>query len=278
MRISVPQSSTPGSAPAASQPAVPGFAPLPAGPIDQIGVPIWDSREIAAELKGFLPFYETRPIRQNDGGMKSSGLFTLWHILKKVNPKLVVESGVWKGQSTWLIENALPEAAIFAIDPASEGILYRTKRAEYTTNDFTILDWSNIKDYLADTLVFFDDHQDVFARLKLCRELGIKTVILDDNYPEYSGNRHISLAAILNQKSETGAMRFPKEREYLLDAIASYHKFPPVFDYREAVTMETSYITTPSIFGAYDPARHAGLEPYWQDASSYRWTSLVRFK
>ncbi|MEO6096908.1 MAG: hypothetical protein ABIW76_15025 [Fibrobacteria bacterium] len=278
MRISIPQTSKPASAAAPYQDRNPAVTPTPPAPIEQIGTPIWDLQEIAAQLKGFLPFYETRPIRQNEGGMKSSGLFTLWHILKKVDPKLVVESGVWKGQSTWLIENALPEAVIFAIDPASEGIQYRTKRAEYTTNDFTTLDWSHIKDYLVDTLVFFDDHQDVFARLKLCREMGIKTVILDDNYPEYSGNRHISLAAILNQKSETGALRFPTEREYLLEAISSYHKFPPVFDYREAVTMETSYITTPSVFGAYDPARHAGLEPYWQDASSYRWTSLVRFK
>src|SRR5258706_15702728 len=106
MRITVPPSNA--SAPAPGPVPGPDRAsqPQPQTRIDEIGSPIWNAQEIAGELKGFLPFYETRPIRQNDGGMKSSGLFTLWHILRKVNPKLVVESGVWKGQSTWLIENA----------------------------------------------------------------------------------------------------------------------------------------------------------------------------
>jgi hypothetical protein len=247
-------------------------------PIYEIGSPVWNHREIAEELKGFLPFYESRPIRQNDGGMKSSGLFTLWHIVRKFNPKLVFESGVWKGQSTWLLENALPKALIVAIDPAAEGILYRTKRAEYMTQDFLASDWRSLGEYFPDTLAFFDDHQDVFPRLKACRELGIKTVILDDNYPEYSGNRHVSMAALLNQKNAGGTHRYPAERAFLLENTASYHMFPPIFDYLESVTMEQSRITVPSVFGAFDPVRHAGLETYWQDASSYRWTTLVRFK
>ncbi len=272
MRISVsqPNASTPGPNPS------PG--PGADARIDEIGQPVWSMREIADELKDFLAFHETRPIRTNDGGMKSSGLFTLWHILKKTQPLLVVESGVWKGQSTWLIENALPKALIFAIDPAAEGILYRTPRAEYTTQDFLTFDWKSLGDHLSQTLVFFDDHQDVFPRLKLCRELGIKTVVLDDNYPDYSGNRHISTAAILNQKLDNGNFRFPSERKFLLENIAAYHMFPPIFDYRESVTMEKSFITVPSVLGAFDPNRHAGLEPYWQDAPSYRWTTVVRFK
>lgn len=244
----------------------------------EIGSPIWNRAEIADRLKEFLPLYANRPIGQNDGGMKSSGLFTLWHIMGKLNPSLVIESGVWKGQSTWLIENTLPQALIVAIDPASEGILYRTQRAEYMTQDFLVSDWKSLGPGISEALAFFDDHQDVFARLKLCRELGIRTVILDDNYPEYSGNRHVSMAALLNQKNADGTCRFPSERAYLLDNVASYHMFPPIFDYGEAVTMERSFITVPSVFGTFDPARHSGLETYWQDASSYRWTTLVRFK
>jgi hypothetical protein len=177
-----------------------------------------------------------------------------------------------------MIEKALPQANVFCIEPASEGIIYKTDRADYTTDDFLGFDWPSLGSALASTLVFFDDHQDVFPRLKLCRNLGIKAVILDDNYPEYSGNRHVSMAAILNQKQNDGMFQYPIERKFLLENVESYHMFPPIFDFSDSVTMEKSFITIPSIHGQFNSALHSELSTYWQDAASYRWTTLVRFK
>ena len=43
-------------------------------------------------------------------------MFATFFILKKLNPSFVIESGVFRGQSTWLIENALPNSEILSID------------------------------------------------------------------------------------------------------------------------------------------------------------------
>ena len=42
--------------------------------------------------------------------------FYFYLILKNLKPELIIESGVYKGQSTWLIENTLPNSKIISID------------------------------------------------------------------------------------------------------------------------------------------------------------------
>ena len=44
--------------------------------------------------------------------------------LNKIKPKFVVESGIYKGQTTWLIEKTLPKAKILAIDINLESRTY----------------------------------------------------------------------------------------------------------------------------------------------------------
>ena len=43
-------------------------------------------------------------------------MFATYYFLKKINPRFVVESGVHKGQSTWLIEKTLPNSEVLSID------------------------------------------------------------------------------------------------------------------------------------------------------------------
>ena len=57
-----------------------------------------------------------RPIKNNQYGMKIPHLFNLYLVLKKLNPKLIVESGILAGQGTWLMQNACPEAKIISFD------------------------------------------------------------------------------------------------------------------------------------------------------------------
>ena len=49
--------------------------------------------------------------------MHAPDLFTLWFILNKYQPKVVIESGVWKGISTLLIRKTLPNCKIICLDP-----------------------------------------------------------------------------------------------------------------------------------------------------------------
>ena len=68
------------------------------------------------ELDEFHQLYADRPIANNEGGMKSPHLFATFHTLRKLRPLLIIESGVWKGQGTWLMKKALPEVNILSFD------------------------------------------------------------------------------------------------------------------------------------------------------------------
>ena len=43
----------------------------------------WDNDSILGELDNFIPIYESRPIKNNKGGMQFSSMFYFFFILKK---------------------------------------------------------------------------------------------------------------------------------------------------------------------------------------------------
>ena len=96
------------------------------------------SQDIINYLDEFSKLYKQRPIHDNSGGAKVPHMFGLFYILKKLNPKFVIESGVWKGQTTWLIEKTLPKAKIFAIDVKLNKREYisKSKNVIYSNKDF----------------------------------------------------------------------------------------------------------------------------------------------
>ncbi len=147
--------------------------------------PNWDYEEIINEIEIFLKIYEKRPISNNKGGMKFPHAFGLYFILKKINPSLVIESGVFKGQSTWIIENTLPNAEIICLDIDLSKREYISKKAKYSNLDFKFQDLSKIPE---NTLVLFDDHVNHLNRIKEAYFFGIKNIILDDNYKSNSGD------------------------------------------------------------------------------------------
>jgi len=127
-------------------------------------LPDWSIDEIKNELDNFTKIYSERPIKKNDFGMKFPHMFACYFILKKINPEFVIESGVYKGQSTWLIEKVLPNAKILSIDIKLHLRKYISQKAEYSDLDFKFHDLTNINP--EKTLAFFDDHQNCLERLK----------------------------------------------------------------------------------------------------------------
>ena len=76
------------------------------------------TREKMLELiDEFHQLYQTRPIKDNNGGMKSGHMFPSWFVIKTLQPKYIIESGVWKGLGTWFFEKASPNSKIISIDP-----------------------------------------------------------------------------------------------------------------------------------------------------------------
>lgn len=143
------------------------------------------TRIITNEIIKFLTLYKERPIRINVNGAGFDNMFALYFILKKIKPKFVIESGVLRGQTTWLIEKTLPKSKILSIDINLKNRKYISKKVKYSSKDFKFQDLNNIP---KNTLVFFDDHQNHFERLKQCKFFGIKNIVLEDNYPVSRGD------------------------------------------------------------------------------------------
>ena len=135
-------------------------------------------------------------IKENIHGMRFQHMFATYFILKKINPSLIIESGVFKGQSTWLIENTLPHSEILSIDIDLSQREYISKKAKYSSRDFKDQDFSKIPE---NTLVFFDDHVNHYERLQQAKFFNIKNIILEDNYPVGKGDFY-SLKHAYNNK------------------------------------------------------------------------------
>src|SRR6188768_1405013 len=115
---------------------------LPMQEIKQIGDTGWTYADIRDSIPQFLEILKNKPIGNNAGGMKTPHLFATWYMLRKLNPKNVIESGVWKGQGTWLIEQALPGANIYSIDIRLDLREYKSDKVHYFNQDFSTIDWS----------------------------------------------------------------------------------------------------------------------------------------
>ena len=147
--------------------------------------PNWKNDEILLELKRFSKIFKNRPIETNKDGMRFEHMFATYFILKKIKPSVVIESGVFKGQSTWLIEKTLPKAKIISIDINLDQRKYISKKAKYSNLDFKYHDFSKLPE---NTLVFFDDHVNHLERIQQAKFYNIKNIILEDNYKPYEGD------------------------------------------------------------------------------------------
>ncbi len=149
------------------------------------GNPGWNNNDILNELDNFIHLYQNRPIKDNKGGMLFPQMFYFYFVLKKINPELVIESGVYKGQSTWLIENTLPNSEIIALDIDLSQREYISKKAFYSSKDFRFHNFSKVPN---NTLVFFDDHVNHIERIIESKFFNIKNIVLEDNYSAGSGD------------------------------------------------------------------------------------------
>ncbi len=153
--------------------------------LEAIGSPPWSKEDIIGSVDEFLDIYNSRPIKNNNGGMKISHMFGVWFMAKRLTPDLIVESGVWKGQSTWLLEQACPKAQIISFDINLRPRLYISKKVHYCNYDFSEYEWKNLPEK---NLVFFDDHQNAYERLKTCKWVGFRDIIFEDNFPQGFGD------------------------------------------------------------------------------------------
>lgn len=236
--------------------------------------------------------------------MKSPHLFPLWFLIRRLQPKYIIENGVWKGQGTWFIEKAAPNAQLYCLDPNLTRLVYKSQQAYYSTTDFSQHDWSHIpKDQ---TLVFFDDHQNALQRIKAAQKMGFHYLMFEDNYPPGRGDTY-SLKKALTMTGYRPQIYYPKikflnllvalkvyitqvlnksfvapnkeDAVYLRNVLQTYYEFPPVI--RPETTRWNDpwtnqlYPTQKTLFSSH---RGKGLETYINEGKSYNWICYVELK
>jgi trans-aconitate methyltransferase len=172
-------------------------------------------------------------------GIRINHAYALYIAIKHLQPTTILESGVNAGQSTYFMRKAAPDAKIFAIDPLDEPICGQEKRwvdeknAMYYTGanfqDIGAIDWgAYIKKGEIDpkkTLVFLDDHLEVFDRLPALMKNGFRHVVLEDNYKAREG------ATPKDKAGWTPKQMFHRtddDADFLWNNLVSYAEFPPL--------------------------------------------------
>jgi len=197
----------------------------------------YDELDINNEVVNFNILYRNRPINDNHGGMKAPHMFWVYFILKKINPAIVIESGIFKGQSTWLIEQVCPNSKLISIDPGLFKREFISDRADYRTKDFLEHNWLEELgiEGCKNTLAFIDDHQDNYLRLKHAHLNKISHIIFEDNYPTTHGDI-LSLKKILSDNYHI----------IDVDGVKTTHLIPD--SYKEDVLQMCNYVECPPIY------------------------------
>ena len=210
------------------------------------------NEELLFYLPEFIEIYKKRPIKNNLGGMGFNHSFGLYAILKKLQIKNIYESGVWKGNSTWIIENCFDDFNLVSIDInlSTREYISNSKNVSYYEGDIDEISFSNID--VEKTIVFFDDHTNALERLKFLYSWGIKYAIFEDNYPVGQGDTY-SPRKIQNKTGQSISEWFP-------DYVTPKNKF-------------TSYKTLNKIykilFGSQDSVPYF-FEKYYYDQKKIR--------
>ena len=116
---------------------------------------------------------------KNMYGMGFDHSFGLWFIMQWLKPDLMIESGAFKGHSTWVLRQAMPDKPIVSLSPRhpekylKKGPAYVDENCTYFAGkdlvDFGSVDWEKVmkKHGITDrsrVLIFFDDHQNELKR------------------------------------------------------------------------------------------------------------------
>ena len=186
------------------------------------------NKKIKEYLPEFLDLYFQKEYESNDGGMKFPQLFGMYCFLKEVNPSLVIESGIWKGLGTWMIEKALPKVDIISFDINLSYRNYISENVTYIENDVSNMDWNSFfgeypEKSFDNTLLFFDDHVDFSSRLEFLEKVNVKHIIYEDNYPPQRGD------ALSPKKILENSLIEDVIKEKFSSLVKEYFEFPPIY-------------------------------------------------
>lgn len=150
------------------------------------GIPT--AADYEALVREFWDLIPSCPVRQRRGGNGFNGCLQLFAIMRALEPRVIVESGVFRGLTTWIFRQACPDAAIYCFDPVLSGLQYRDDRARYSEADWSAYDFVGVD--LEHAVAFFDDHVSQARRVLEAHERGIRRLVFDDDATAHRVHAH----------------------------------------------------------------------------------------
>jgi hypothetical protein len=137
---------------------------------------------VLSHVASYRRVYLSNPIHRNFEGTNYTTGVLLYVIAACLAPTFIIESGVWKGLSSFVLSSAAPRARFLAFDINLGNLQYRSPGVDYRE-----CDWTSV-DIVADSnsLVYFDDHQNQAARIIEACARGFRNLIFDDSWPIYA--------------------------------------------------------------------------------------------
>lgn len=197
-----------------------------------------------ALVEEFFSIYVARPFRANQGGSGFHNAFWLFLFARTLAPVLIVESGVWKGHTSWLLRKACPNAVIHCFDLDLSRLETDSSTASFHGADWASYEFGDVDPSRA--MVFFDCHVNHAHRIVEAKSKGFRHLIFDDDPPAHKlygyGLPGVPTARMIADW-DGGALGpiswtwLGKERSYEFDAadierakrlIACRHEFPDV--------------------------------------------------
>lgn len=138
-----------------------------------------NNNNILKYIKEYVSVYYKSPIKALESGFGfNEGLF-LFCIIKILKPTLIIESGVMKGFTTYLIDSAAHDSCkIHCYDINFENLEFKSKKATYYNHDINYQE-PNLQN--EKVLAFWDDHTSQLDRLLFSLEKKIKYNFFDDD-------------------------------------------------------------------------------------------------
>ena len=130
-------------------------------------------------VEEFEKVFIQSPVKEHESGFGyNEGVF-FYSILRIINPELVIESGVMKGFTTYLIDAATNnDCKIFSYDINFDNKVFNSKKAQYINSDIST-NIPLIKNKKA--VALWDDHTSQLERLKFSQKHNIEFNFFDDD-------------------------------------------------------------------------------------------------
>lgn len=134
-----------------------------------------------AAIAEFLQSLAHCPVEQTRGGGGVNAALLLWSMARLIDPAVIVESGVFRGFTSWVLREASPGAEQYAFDITFAELKHRVQGVHYVEQDWISMNVRAPEDRPG--LVYFDDHVDQWRRIREAVERGFRYLIFDDSLP-----------------------------------------------------------------------------------------------